>query len=482
MPDPLVGSRAVLPSPPRRPLVFASIFMAVAAARPHAPLAAQGYGLYEQGACAMARGGAAAAAPCADGSTMVFNPAGLAGMPALAGLGSTVVVPGGTFTNGTTGRVTDLERDPVVSPNLYLVGPMRWGFTGGLAVYNPYGLSLTWAPNSEGRFVGSRSVLRVTQLQPTLATRVGPLSIGGGLNFGYSAVRLQRRLDLAAQQTGIPGVTFGTIGAPAGTDFADVNLTANDWAFGWNAGLLLRGGDRIALGARYLSRQTYRYRGGEADITRLLTGRTVPADVRNPANPSQILIRQGTPFDTLVAAQFAPDGLLADQQARTILRTPEQAVVGVMLRPAGALKLLFDAQWTNWEVFDRVRLDFERLPSETLVQDYRATWSWRTGVEYEFTGGTAFRLGWASNEAAAPAQSVTPVLPEAGRNAYTAGLGAQLSNRLRADVAYMYLDQRDRRGRTVAGDAAQNNGTFRFDAHLVNLSLAYAFSGGRMPR
>jgi long-chain fatty acid transport protein len=40
--------------------------------------AAQGYGVYEQGACAMARAGAAVASPCADGSAIFFNPAAIA--------------------------------------------------------------------------------------------------------------------------------------------------------------------------------------------------------------------------------------------------------------------------------------------------------------------------------------------------------------------------------------------------------------------
>src|SRR5437879_11766691 len=42
-------------------------------------LAAQGFGIYEQGTCAMGRAGTGVAAPCADGSAIFFNPAGLAG-------------------------------------------------------------------------------------------------------------------------------------------------------------------------------------------------------------------------------------------------------------------------------------------------------------------------------------------------------------------------------------------------------------------
>src|SRR6267143_6759830 len=43
-------------------------------------LGAQGFGLYEQGACAMGRAGTGVAAPCNDGSAIFFNPAGLAGL------------------------------------------------------------------------------------------------------------------------------------------------------------------------------------------------------------------------------------------------------------------------------------------------------------------------------------------------------------------------------------------------------------------
>lgn len=70
---------------------------------------------------------------------------------------------------------------------------------------------------------------------------------------------------------------------------------------------------------------------------------------------------------------------------------------------------------------------------------------------------------------------MTPVLPEADRNAYTVGIGRQFGERFGADVAYMYLDQSDRPGRSVAGGVAQNNGTFAFDAHLVGLTFTYRF-------
>src|SRR5437667_445077 len=48
-------------------------------------LAAQGFGIYEQGTCAMGRAGTGIAAPCGDGSAIFFNPAGLAGLDIVRG-------------------------------------------------------------------------------------------------------------------------------------------------------------------------------------------------------------------------------------------------------------------------------------------------------------------------------------------------------------------------------------------------------------
>lgn len=440
------------------------------------PLAAQGYGLYEQGACAMARAGAAVAAPCADGSTLVFNPAGIAGSAGLVGIGATVVAPSGSFTHAASGRQSVLDQPPIVSPNVYLVAPLSRRVGVGLGVFSPYGLSLTWAPGSEGRFVGYRSELRVTHVQPTIAARFGDLSVGAGVNVGISAVRLQRRVDLATQRTGIGPTTFAQLGVPVGTDVADVNLTANDVALGWHAGVLWWAHDAVSVGARWLGRQVFRYDDGEATITQVPTGVNAATDIRDPATGA-IVIPRGTPFDRVVAPQFTGTGALVTQRARTALVAPEQAVVGVAVRPMTRLQVMVDAQWTNWSVFDDVRLEFERLPAEVLEQRYRTTWGYRVGGEYLLGARTMVRAGWATNQAAAPAQSVTPVLPEARRAAWTVGLGRQFGARVAADVAYMYLDQANRAGRSVAGGVAQNDGVFRFDAHLVGVTVTYRFAG-----
>ncbi len=50
-----------------------------------------------------------------------------------------------------------------------------------------------------------------------------------------------------------------------------------------------------------------------------------------------------------------------------------------------------------------------------------------------------------------------------------------VAKNMRADFYYNYLFQSDRAGRTVAGNATNNNGTYSFMSHLFGASLAVLF-------
>src|SRR5512137_672447 len=72
---------------------------------------AQGFSVYEQGACAIGRGGASVALPCPDGSSVFFNPAGIAFVPgSTLSIGAAAIKPTGDFTNDTTGKVSTLNK------------------------------------------------------------------------------------------------------------------------------------------------------------------------------------------------------------------------------------------------------------------------------------------------------------------------------------------------------------------------------------
>ena len=153
---------------------------------------------------------------------------------------------------------------------------------------------------------------------------------------------------------------------------------------------------------------------------------------------------------------------------------PGQLVVGAAVRPLPRLELEADWVYTQWAAFDTVRLEFEQqqTPDDVRVEDYANTHGVHAGLEYSATEQIDVRAGYFWNEPAAPDAVVTPLLPEGERTQGSVGIGWEVTPRLQLDVAYQYLHQLDRRGRTVeppegtAPTEDLNNGLYSFDAHL----------------
>jgi long-chain fatty acid transport protein len=441
---------------------------------PHA--FAQGYGFYELGACAAGRAGAGVAAPCADGSSVFYNPAGLAfeSGTVLSG-GASIISPRGDFTADVTGRISRLRKRNYVAPAIYYRQNFTTRAAVGVGLFAPYGLTTDWPADSEGRFLGYKSLVESIYVQPSVALRVHDrVAVGGGIAITRLHVQLRQRLDLSTQPLpSAPTVTFAALGVPAGTDFADLDLTGSRLHAGFHAGLLVKAHQRVSFGARFLSGQKVEITEGELATQQIPTG--LVTRVPLPGIPA------GTSFDSLVAAAFAQNGPLSTgQRVATTLPLPAQFVVGGAVTATQALLLLVDYQFTNWSAFDRLVLATELAPETVIVEDFRDSHGIRAGAEYVVSDRTTLRGGFVVNTAGAPDQTVTPNLPEAARVQIAAGLGQRLASKLSLDVYYLHLFQEDRRGRTTDGGlavptTAVNNGMYRFNANLFGGSLVFRF-------
>jgi long-chain fatty acid transport protein len=460
--------------------------LALVASVPTGAVSAQGFGVYEQGACVMGRAGTGVASPCTDGSSIFFNPANITRTPDVVSLGGTLILPRGGFTNDLTGIRADILDKVRPVPNFYLV--KGFNLSGsldrvalGLGLFAPYGLTTEWPATSEVRFLGYRTDIRAVYLQPTAAFRFNQrFSIGAGLDVDFSHLELRQRVDLSSQLVA-PGVTFASLGVATGTDFADADLRANEVHLGFHVGAGLKVTDWLDIGARYLARQSVGFSSGKVTITQVPTGLTVPAPL--PGIPA------GTPVDQLVAFEFTGAGLLTNQSATTTIRLPDQFVAGVAVRAVPGLRLLSDVQYTHWKVFDSVTIAFEKLPTEVLHQDNHDVWDLRLGGEFAATPTLTLRGGWYIHNGASADYAVVPNLPEGDRSSFSLGLGTRLGKGLRIDGAYQYISQGDRRGRTVPLDLSvcgaagppcaalvqQNNGLYQFHAHLIGATFSYEF-------
>jgi long-chain fatty acid transport protein len=433
----------------------------------------------------MGRAGAGVAETCDDGSAIYFNPAGLVGDPGwtVSG-GATVIFVGGDFTSDRTRETWDIQNDPIPVPHAYVRYGVNERWAAGVGLFVPYGLSTEWPTGDfDGRFLGYNNALQSIYVQPTVAYQLTErIKVGAGLDVVIGAVELNQHQDLS-QQT-VPGVsgpggtpvTFGQLGIPFHTAFADVKLDAGGaTGIGGNFGVQVEATDWLRFGARYTLPVDLSYEG-DATFTQLQTGLVLPPE--NPVQPNTAL-----PVDALVESSFE-NGPLVDQTVETEITMPGQLLVGTSVQATPQLTLLADYQWTQWSAFDVLPLDFENDVLDTeQVENYDNTHALRLGAEYAVTDAWTARAGLLTHGSAAPDETVTPLLPEGYRNEFTAGLGWQPSDLLEVNVAYQYIAQNDRRGRVRDARAGEtdptveqlNSGLYSFNAHLIGTTLTLHF-------
>src|SRR2546426_3534287 len=308
-------------------------------------LAAQGFGIYEQGACSMGRAGTGVAAPCTDGSAIFFNPAGLAGLKGgRATVGLTLLDVEGGFTDDIFQHTTKLNDPFLAIPQVYVAYGVTPKLGVGIGLFAPYGLQTRWPLSFDGRFSGYANILRSVYVQPTVSYQVTPwLSLGGGLDVVFGKVELNQRLDLATAPVpttiipvppGNPPVLFGQFGIAPGTDFADTHLEASKTTVAGHFGALFKVNDRLSFGARFMTQAKFDY-SGTASFTQVLTGLVVPADIA----VGPLTIPAGTPVDLFLNAPplslFDPTtGGFKSQPVTTTIKNPSQMALGVAYKVA----------------------------------------------------------------------------------------------------------------------------------------------------
>src|SRR5438876_640955 len=267
----------------------------------------------------------------------------------------------------------------------------------------------------------------------------------------------------------------------AKTDLANVHLEASHTKVtGGHFGAIAKVSDRFSIGARFLMHAEIDY-AGTATFTQVPTGVIIPTTVI--VGPDTI--PAGTPLDAVLQGLGVFTGLLPNQAVTTTITNPEQFVVGVSYKPMPGWTLYGDYQYTWWGTrFAALPINFSNpaTPSLLLNTYYQNTSDFRLGAEWVKNAKLTLRGGYLYNTAAAPPETVTPLLPEGARNELTAGAGVALSPKWSVDFAYQFIKQNDRRGRTrdisgaTSGQLLElNNGLYSFSAHLVGFSLAYTF-------
>jgi len=388
-------------------------FTVLAAALATSPLTAAGFSIFEQGARSMAMGGAFTA-QADDPSAMYHNIGGLAFLEGhQVAVGTTLIYQTESDFFGADpvpGQGADGERTGTVffPSHLYTTHELTPRWRVGFALNNPFGLATEWKnPDSwPGRAISYNAEMRTYDLTGGVGWQLDDtFGVGVGVIVRWSDLKLQRRLLLPDPIFGMP------------VDVADAKLDSDlDNGVGYTVGLLHKPSERFHWGLSYRSKITIDY-GGDLRLRQIATGIA--------------------PFDQFVAIAL-PFG--TDIPITTSIEFPDLASLGVGLAVTSRSWLEVDLDWTGWSSFDRLVVDVPSDPRFNLDREERweDVWSYRVGYRWQTAGRSEWRLGYLYDESPQPVRSVSPLLPDADRNAVTGGYGWN-GPRWTADVALMYL-------------------------------------------
>jgi long-chain fatty acid transport protein len=442
-------------------------------------LSGQGFGLNEIGACALARGFANTGAPCKDASTIFWNPAATTALSGWAiSVGAASIALEGKFRQDTTGREFDSNAPTAFVPSAFVnYHKASSKASYGLGFYVPYGLTSQWTDDFPGRFQAQKASLHTIYLQPNFAWQINKdWSVGGGPIVGFSSVELKQSQDLSGV-TATTGITFGQLGIPRNTEFARVQLKGDAVGYGAQIGVMGHLNSEWTVGARYLTSIKFNYDDADATFTQVPTNLVLGGTLLPP------FFVAGAQIDALVAPQFATGGKLHAQSASTKITHPAQFGLGFGYTGFKNVSLDADYAWTGWKKFDMLDLTFpgDTTLNKHLLEQYNNTSAIRIGAEYTIPNKQwQVRAGFAGVASAAPAETVTPLLPEQDRGYYTLGVGIPFG-RYAIDGSYAYIRTPGARGRivernTTAQTAAQlNTGVYSLNANIFAVSLKASF-------
>ena len=408
-----------------------------------APAAAHaaGYSIYEQGAAALGMAGAYVAS-AHDASAQFYNPA------ALTHIKGKQLMFGGTWLTTNTsfagvapypgyGVTEEMEKGSFFPPTVYWTNQLGAKWAYGVGLNSPFGLGVEWKdPNQfTGREIVTKATLQTLGVSFDMAWAVREhLSLAAGPNVLYAKVELNNI-----------GTHLSTGGQPVNVTNAKLESDMTP-GYGFNLAALATPAPNFKLGLSYKSKITVDINDGRAKFTQIATGDAA--------------------LDAAVAA-----GMPVNQGVKTQLVFPASFTFGLAWDPAPEWTYEVDGVWTGWSAFEKLPLTFATDASlnTDLIENYGDQYQVRAGAEHRGESWN-YRLGYYYDQAAAPAESVTPLLPDATRNGFTLGLGT-MRGKWAIDFynLFLFVEKRSTESRNRDG----YDGVYKTYVNALGATLAY---------
>lgn len=410
--------------------------------------AASGFQLIEQGVVGMGTAYAGGSAQAEDASTVYFNPAGMTRLKGTQFIAAAhLVLPEAKFDddNSTTATGVSLGGDnggdggkAGVVPNIYITHQYNENLFFGLGINAPFGLETDYNDGWVGRYYALKSDLISVNINPSIAYKLNQrLSIGAGISAQYVDAELTNAVD------------FGLIMDPSLSTLADgeSKVEGDDWAWGYNLGVLFNLTESTRIGAHYRSKIDY----------------TVKGDVKFSDVPVPL------------------QGVFTNANARSEVDLPWTLSISLFHQINQEWAVMGDFSRTGWSDFEELRFEFDNgLPDGVTTQNWSDTNRYSLGGVYTPNGKWSYRIGAAFDETPIPSSKYrTPRIPGEDRIWGSIGVGYKFTDKVTFDFGYAHLWVDDPKidKAAVGEDALRGNLKGEYDASvdIVSAQLNWVF-------
>lgn len=360
--------------------------------------------------------------------SMIFNPAGMASLKndvefagSVTGIFATATA---TLPSGVKYKTDNTPSTPMSAAFAFSVYD---NFKAGLAFYTPYGSGINWTDNWPGAVLNQSVSLKTFTLQPTLSWEpIKGLSVGAGLMVTWGNVNLSKglvepssfnTLQKVLIQTGqMQGATYLEYGPTTIPASIALNGSAKA-AVGVNVGVMWDINPKWTLGFNYRSKMTMSVGSGDASL--------------HYSNEHSIMI-----LDNII-------GLLNQSQFAAEMPCPAVYNFGVSFKPTNKFILALDAQLTGWNAYKSLDIRFldDALSDfdQHIEKDYRNSWTFHFGCQYELTKRMDLRAGFMLDTTPVNRSHYNPETPGMTKYEPSVGFSFRPNKNISIDASLLYV-------------------------------------------
>ncbi len=329
-----------------------------------------------------------------DASVIFFNPAGMGFIE------EKLSVVAGVFGTSINSEYQDYSQQYIAETDNPTSTPIYFGVSYrvsdmvslGLSVTTPYGNTIDWGKDWNGRPIVQDIELSAFYIQPTVAVKFTDW-FSAGLGFIYSTGNVELNRSILFDQ-------------------GSLNLKSKASGTGFNVGAYFKPNKKTDISLAYRSKVDMKAEGGDAyfEIPSILEG--------------------NAPFYT------------ANDKFDATLPLVSEFTGAISYRINDHIKLAGDINLSGWQAYHRLSFDFEQnevgndpddATISTTPKNFKYTKTYRIGGEYLTQKALAIRLGYYFDESPVDPVYFSPETPSTDNHYLTFGLGYTFKNGLRLD-------------------------------------------------